>query len=76
MGIEIYSKDIGEKWETFIYLCNTSDTALPNMFFGTVEDAEDFMKWCKLDVREYTRDELDQRFYEWKKEQEDEENIK
>lgn len=57
MGIDIYTKDEGETWRSFILLCNTTDKPFGNKFHGTLEEAEGFIQWLPIDPRSYEDDE-------------------
>jgi len=71
MGVEIYSKDIGEPRESHVLACNTSDVAFGLRFMCTIEELKDFLKGLPKDARRYDREELERLWYEYSEEPQD-----
>ena len=67
MGVDIYTNDEGKDWESFILVCNTSDTPFGIKLYGSREEAEAFLQWLPKDSRMYEDDEYFDLFEVFKK---------
>ena len=62
----IESKDM----EKALY-CSTTMQAFGPIFYED-DDVDDFLEWLPMDARRYTDGELDNKYYEWKKQRDEE----
>jgi hypothetical protein len=59
-----------ENMEKALY-CSTTMQAFGPILYED-DDVDDFLEWLPIDARKYTDGELNNKYYEWRKERDDE----